>query len=322
MKLIGIDIGGTHTRIRVGAVDRDDHSDARLDTVDWTAQRGLSDPDAAAVLLGHAYRLGADRGSALAVGAHGCDSESLIAGFRSALRVHHDGPLVVLNDASLLAPAAGVESAVGVIAGTGSIVVGISAEGRIITVGGHGWMIGDPGSAPSLVRESVKSTLHDHDLGLEPDELARHLLQHYGVGTVEGLAETFLHRASIHHWASAAPAVFAAAEAGAESAHRIIELAAEELAVGVRTALERGARAEAVVTAGGVIVHQPLLQRRLREALEREQVTTPLIVLLGDPVGGALELARRAAAGAASAASEPIASDRTALPHYEQGGTP
>ena len=292
MKLLGIDIGGTHTRLRLGTTDGDAHDDARLLTADWLSPEGLGDPSGAAILMERARRLGADAATAVAVGAHGCDSEAQVAAFTAALRAHHPGPLLVLNDALLVGPAAGVADAIGVIAGTGSIVVGRTAGGRLLTAGGHGWMFGDPGSAPGIAREATRAVLLRDDAGAEPGLLARRLMAHFRTASVEDLAVAFGQGASIHRWAEAAPVVFAAAADGSRLAAGVIAAAADELAESVRFVRDRGARAEAIVAAGGVIVHQPQLQRELRRALAEAGVGLPLRVLADDPVAGALELAR------------------------------
>lgn len=295
-QLIGIDVGGTNTRIRVQSAEGGDRATAAILSSDWLAAGGLGDPAGAAVLVARAYELGATPESPLAIGAHGCDSPAEIAGLRAALEANHAGPVTVVNDAFLLAPAAGVDRAIGVIAGTGSIVVGAGPSGDLLTAGGIGWMLGDPGSAPALARESLRKVFDRHDEGLEADELGRRMLEFYGYESVEELTLGFTRKASIHHWAAFAPIVFEAADAGSRDAVAVVDEAAAGLAKSVAQLLARGVDAEAIVTAGGVIVHQPRLQRALETALEDTGVGLPLRVLTDDPVSGAVELARRSLA--------------------------
>lgn len=299
MNLIGIDVGGTHTRVRVQSASGEDAMTTTILSADWLITGDLGDPENAALLLAHAQTLGASIDSPLAVGAHGCDSPLQIARFRAAIEAHHSGPIAVVNDAFLLAPAAGVQQALGVIAGTGSIVVGEDEHGTLLTAGGLGWMIGDPGSAPGLVREALRAVVRRHDSGQTTDELGRILLEQYDAENVEDLIHRFTHLAGIHYWAKAAPHVFVAADLGAEDAVLVIRNAAFALAEDVQRLILRGARAEAVVTAGGVMVNQPRMQRELDFALRKLDIDLPLHVLSDDPVSGAIELARRLAANAA-----------------------
>ncbi len=53
-------------------------------------------------------------------------------------------------------PAAGYADGIGVVSGTGSIAVARTAEGRMLAAGGWGWILGDEGSAPALVREAAQ----------------------------------------------------------------------------------------------------------------------------------------------------------------------
>ncbi len=292
MKLIGIDVGGTNTRVRVADSESMEVADARLRTRDWLSPAGLHDQEGAKALLSRAYELGADRLAALTVGAHGCDSEAQTRAFKEALQRHHDGPLLVLNDALLVGPAAGFTDAVGIIAGTGSNVVGRTPEGDPVTAGGYGWMIGDPGSAPGITRESIRAVQREHDRGHRPGLLAVRLMEHFATDTIDDLSLIFTHRASIHRWAEAAPVVFTAATDGSRLAREVIRAAADELAISVGDVLARRAKADAVVAAGGVVTAQSLLQDELARALADQGIDLPFVVLHDEPVAGAIALAR------------------------------
>src|SRR5690606_20877982 len=50
-----------------------------------------------------------------------------------------------------------------IIAGTGSIAARIEENRQVATAGGHGWLLGDEGSAFWLGREAVRTTLHALD---------------------------------------------------------------------------------------------------------------------------------------------------------------
>lgn len=291
--LIGIDVGGTKTHIRLGERRGAGDLDVRVPTSSWLSGRALHDSRSVAALLGLLHEAEADRNAPLAIGAHGCDTEQQVEAFRAALAAQHGGPVLVVNDALLVGPAVGVDEFVGVIIGTGSIVVGRDAEGRTVSAGGHGWMIADPGSAPALTREAAKAVARRADRGLPPDELGLALMAAFEVADPNELPLALTLRADMHGWARTAPLVFDAAAAGSNDAAGTIAAAAAELAEQIAHVLARGAIAEAVIAAGGVIVNQPPLQDELRRALARRGVPLPMRVLDGDPVAGAVALARQ-----------------------------
>lgn len=289
--VIGIDIGGTTTRLR--AVSADGRTrERRTATQEWLRGRPLDDPSSIEALLGLIATLDGSDEDAVAIGAHGCDTPLQVASFQAALSARRAGPVLVTNDAALVGPAAGVARAVGIIAGTGSIVVGADAAGAVISAGGHGWMIADPGSAPGLVREAVRAVLDRDDRGARPDPLGIALLRHYQAGDASELAWTFMTHAGIHRWAEAAPLVFQAADHGSADAVRVIDDAAIELARQVSSVFARGAVADAVIAAGGVVTHQPRLATAIADALARSGIDQPFRVLDTEPVAGAVVLAR------------------------------
>lgn len=303
--LIGIDVGGTKTHIR--AQNAAGARDLRLPTRQWLQGERLDDEASVARLLGAVARIAPGAESApLAIGAHGCDTPEQIAAFHASLAARHRGPVHVTNDAALVGPAAGVERAVGVIAGTGSIVVGVDAAGESVTAGGHGWMIADPASAPGIVREAVRAVLARADTGAEPTVLGDTLMAHFEARDVNELAWRFTMHADIHRWAGAAPLVFDAADAGSPDAVEAIRASAGELAAQVALVLARGAVADAIVAAGGVVTNQPRLADELRRELLRRDVTQPFTVLEHPPVAGAVSLARRLDATVGVAAATPV----------------
>lgn len=291
--LIGIDVGGTKTLIR--AVDATGaERDLLVPTRQWLEGRALEHPASVDQLLAVIERIAPGSEHApLVVGAHGCDTPDQVIAFQDALAARRPGPVQVTNDAALVGPAAGVERAIGVIAGTGSIVIGTNGDGDPITAGGHGWMIADPGSAPGIVREAVRAVIARADTGAEPELLGRTLMRHYGADDLNELAWVFMAEAGIHRWAEAAPEVFAAADAGSAEAAATIDRAGRDLAAQVAHVLRRGAIADAIVAAGGVVTNQPRLANAIERELARLGIVQPFHVLSTAPVAGAVALAAR-----------------------------
>lgn len=291
--IIGVDVGGTKTHVRARDADGESR-DVRLPTASWLQGRSLEHPASVDALLAVIESVApGSEWAPLAVGAHGCDTPDQIAAFREALAARRSGSILVTNDAALVGPAAGFARTIGVIAGTGSIVVGADLTGSPITAGGHGWMIADPGSAPGIVRAAVRAVLDHADTGAEPDVLSHRLMAHYATSSPNDLAWVFTTGAGIHRWAEAAPLVFAAADDGSALAAETVRGAGEELADQVAHVLRRGAVADAVIAAGGVVTNQPRLAMAIREGLLERKILIPFHVLDTPPVAGAVALGAR-----------------------------
>lgn len=295
--LVGIDIGGTKTHVRVRRAAGTDQ-DLVVPSERW--RRGpLTGRDNARRLRAVVDEvIGADRVCALVAGVHDCDTAEQCARFRRLLGaewslVEH---LDVVNDAQLVAPASGRPDSLAIILGTGSIVVGRDSTGSPVLAGGHGWLLGDPGSAPGLVREAVRAVLFARDAGEAPhDVLATLLTAHFVVEDAADLGYALSARPDLHRWAEAAPVVFDAAERGSRLAAQVVDSAAAAIATQVHQAVSRGAVPDSVVCAGGVVTHQPLLYDRIVARLADVVPTAEVSLLRGDPVRGAIVLASRLA---------------------------
>jgi len=290
---IGIDVGGTHTRI---AVAQDSAPDAVVQTLtaDWLRGTLFADPDNAARLLALVPGDAVGRADVpIALGVNGCDNQAQCSQLTDWIRRTHPGPVLVVNDSELLGPAAGLGQAISVVCGTGSIVVGRDAAGELVKVGGHGWLLGDPGAAPSVVRESVVAILNAHDLGAEPGPLARALMAHYGSPDPVQLGYDFTADVGITQWGALAPLVFDAADAGDTLAIGVIEADGRQLAADVLALRAKGVTSRDVVAGGGVITSQPRLEAAFAGALRDTDPGLTVHVLRDPPVNGALALARK-----------------------------
>jgi N-acetylglucosamine kinase-like BadF-type ATPase len=94
------------------------------------------------------------------------------------------------------------------------------------------------------------------------------------------------------NWGPAAPAVFAAADAGSALASTVIENGARHLARLVDQLVRRGATGSDVVAAGSVIVGQPRLFGGLVRLVAERHPSFTVHLLTDPPVAGALALAR------------------------------
>jgi N-acetylglucosamine kinase-like BadF-type ATPase len=298
----GVDIGGTKIHVRVSG--EDGKQDDIVVATPWRSAPYRERAEALRRLLDTAVPPGA-RLSALAVGAHGCDSTAECEEFESLLAPLVDVPLIVRNDAELLLPAAGLASGAGVIAGTGSIAVGYDQTGQLLTAGGWGWLLGDEGSAAGLVREAARAVFDAWDRGNRADALIAELLGAFGVTHVALLSQAMAAATSAPDWARHADRVFAAAQAGSLLARRVIDEGGQALARLVDRLGERGADVSQIAVGGGVIAHQPSLFDAFSDAVRHLYPASVIRLVEVPPVEGAIVLARRLAAIAQRGACDP-----------------
>lgn len=300
--LVGVDIGGTKTHVRVVPNDAE-AQDLVVRSDSWIVGMLASDPDNARRLVGLLPAEAVTAGSALVVGAHGLDSPAQVTSFNRWLADAFPGATLGVNDVALLAPAAGLDDAVCVVAGTGSKVVGHRADGGIVEAGGHGFLIGDPGSAPAVARDAMRELLKAYDDGAALGALAAAMLAVHGHHDLPELwIAMFVEAPSAALWGSLAPAVFTAAEAGDHRALGVIDDHARQLTADVHRVIRRGALGDVVVCAGGVITGQPLLREALWRHVDALGLGLTMCTLDVPPVAGAVALARRLRHAAASTA--------------------
>jgi glucosamine kinase len=287
---IGIDIGGTKTHLRI-AGRADDRHDLILPTAAWRVRQW--DKDAEALLaIARDFAAGTPI-AAIAVGAHGCDDQSECDAFRMGLAARADFPVQVVNDAELLPAALDLTHEIGLVAGTGSIAVHRTRSGRMLVAGGWGWVIGDEGSAPGLVREAGRAVAHHLESGGAADEpLVRGLFAALEIRSSARIGSAIARCGSAPALGRHAPIVFEAAEAESKLAHQVIREAGCGLAALIGRLQRQGAEADVVVAGGGVIAAQPRLWASFAHEVAARfagRITPKLYT--GAPVDGACRLA-------------------------------
>jgi N-acetylglucosamine kinase-like BadF-type ATPase len=287
---VGLDVGATKCAVLVEtAAGTTGHT---VPSIGWNAEPVEHAATWIRSLLERVLPAGA-RVDALAVGAQGLDNTGLAGALAENLRTAGIPRVLCVNDASLLVPAAGLGSGIGLIAGTGAIGHAVDAEGRTLLAGGWGAVIGDVAGAAGIVREAAKAALLAHDDGLPDDGLLAALLDAFAVADAERLARAVNDEPTTDNWGSRAPAVFAAATAGSALAAAVIDGAAAHLVRLVTQLRDRGAVGTDVVAGGSVVVGQPLLADAVRSGLARRHPELAFHLLRAEPVEGALALARR-----------------------------
>ncbi|MGW2160400.1 BadF/BadG/BcrA/BcrD ATPase family protein [Nonomuraea sp. NPDC001699] len=290
----GLDIGGSYLRVHIEDADTGDRLAAETRTnPTW----GALPITGRARLIGEALRQVTPADVVLAavgVGARGCDSDALVRELRAAVSAEL-GPGVaveVCNDALLVGLAAGREHALSVIAGTGAVVGGRTADGTMVLTDGWGWMLGDHGSAPRIVLDALRAYTERLDQG-GSDPVLRPFVTGAFALTEDRRLPAALKR-SYETLGDLAAGVFACADAGSPCARQAVSENASRLAGNVAAALRLGVRADAVVGAGAIMVNQPAFRAAFAAGLTAQKVSLPLSVLDAEPVLGAIRLARLA----------------------------
>ncbi|GAA2090310.1 BadF/BadG/BcrA/BcrD ATPase family protein [Pseudolysinimonas kribbensis] len=290
---VGLDLGGTKAAVLAATPDGTRVVDTTVAAEGWSAEPIPHGVAWVRRLLERALPAGLEP-RAVGIGAQGLDTAEIAEEFAAALGAAGIRARCV-NDAALLVPAAGLETGIGVIAGTGAIGVSTAADGRPLITGGWGWIIGDEAGSAGIVREATRAALLAHDDGEPDDGLLAALLGAFGVADAERLARAVNDEATMDNWGPAAPAVFAAADAGSAGAARVVDDAARHLARLVDQLVRRGAVGSDVVAAGSVIVNQPRLADGLARIVGERHPAFRVRLLTEPPVVGALAIARRLA---------------------------
>ncbi len=188
---------------------------------------------------------------------------------------------VLVNDGvtQLLGAHAGGPGLV-VASGTGSVAAARDADGRTRQCGGWGFPVGDEGSGAWLGLQAMRHAQHVRDGRAAASALADAVYALAGSDAASLLA--WCAGAGQAKWATLAPLVFAAAEAGDTTAATLLDHAARDLAQLVHALDAGGAQALPIVMRGSV---GERLVARWPAAL-RARVVPPA----GDSCDGALRL--------------------------------
>ncbi|WP_454014512.1 N-acetylglucosamine kinase [Aquamicrobium terrae] len=290
--IVGIDIGGTKTHLRAEPAAGDGPArDLVVRSADWRVRDW--ERDAARLLEILAGLVEGAAVEAIGIGAHGCDDEAECNAFQAAFAARITTPLAVVNDAELMPFALGLPGQIGVVAGTGSIATCRTRAGGMLVAGGWGWIIGDEGSAASLVREAVRAVAHHFDAGGGRGEpLVEAIFETLDVPAVPRLGSVLAAYRSAAEIGRHAAVIFEAADRGSALAADVIWRGGRALAEMAALLESRGAGASHAVAGGSVIVSQPRLWQAFATGLTEatEGRLTPHI-FTGQPVEGACRLA-------------------------------
>jgi len=291
--VLGIDIGGSKTHGVRAELDGDAAATVVADaTVGSASLSSVGAGEAARQLDVLLSRLGPGGVQAVCVGAAGVDTPEAEARLEMLVRERIPAvPVRVVHDTHLVLAAAGLDTGAVGISGTGSAAWGRNSKDQQTRASGWGYLLGDDGSAYGVVRAALRHVLDRADNDEDPDLLTSALTQSCAVETTSELLDLFYKTPSRREWAAKASLVFALAERGDPACLDIVDGAAAELVRAVTRVCRKLGLTGPVVLAGGVAVHQPLLQDAVTAGL-RSAGIDDVQVLRCDPVHGAVELAR------------------------------
>ncbi|BDD82783.1 ATPase, BadF/BadG/BcrA/BcrD type [Tsukamurella pulmonis] len=286
--VIGLDIGGSKTQ----AV-RAENGVVVTEALSGSANISSVGRDEAGRQLDIALaRLGVDGVGAVCAGAAGVETPAGAATLTALLAERVPGARIrVVHDSQLILAAAGVRDGIAVISGTGAVAWGRKDERRA-RAGGWGYLLGDEGSGYWVAKEAVRRTLIRLDRDESADHLGQQLAADCGLQGTEELLDHFYAQQERRYWAGRARVVFELAQSGDAASIEIVEEAARALTDIAVSVAERIGSTGPVVLAGGLAVHQPALQRRVRHHLGMRGISD-LRVLTVDPVRGAVQIALR-----------------------------
>jgi glucosamine kinase len=291
-RVLGLDIGGTSTRARLVA-DSVVLGNATTTSASLIAV-GLE--RASVALDGLLARLpGLDSPlDAVCAGAAGSRTARETGDFLRArlAPITRSGDVLVVDDAALVLPAAGLAEGIAVICGTGSIATG-SWRGREARAGGWGYLLGDAGSGYWLVRAAIRALLSRRDSGLPPGDLGARLLDVTGAPDLDALRAAFYRKPEPGTWARYAPAVL---DCSGPVVAGLVRRAADDLAaLAARVARQLDAAGAPVVLAGGLMTNERLGAATVT-AVGAALPASSVRILREQPVTGAVRLAEAAAA--------------------------
>lgn len=199
----------------------------------------------------------------------------------------------VCTDMELTLQAVGDGAAIVLIAGTGSAAVGRDAEGHIARVGGHGYLLGDEGSAYHVGQRAVLDSLRQFERTGADTPLGRKILSEIGAPTWADL-QSRVYAAPDEVFPRLFPMVLRAAEAGDAAARSLVDdcaAALGELVDDLAERLQLHSQNFLLATTGGMLGRSAWFDERLNHYLRRAAPGAQVSELQLSPAEAAAHLA-------------------------------
>lgn len=234
----------------------------------------------------------------LVLGSAGVDRPKDVEIYLSALKQSgFTCQLEVVNDAEIaLVGGNGDRKDALMIAGTGSIVVGIDSKGKIVRSGGWGGLISDEGSGFQIGRQAIAAVMQEYDKVIAPTSITEKLLAHFQLTSPEDFMDLLYSEDTlpVDKVASCTPIILEAWEKGDEAARTIIEAELEKLVrLVVGISRQMGSEKFRLSVAGSLLTKSTnyfgTLKEKLSVVLPQVEISAPLY----DPVFGAIIIGAR-----------------------------
>jgi len=200
------------------------------------------------------------------------EEKTLFRGFFNTL-LSPDIPVLLCTDGEILL-CGGLKNLEGycLIAGTGSIAFGRTKNGKLVRAGGHGYLLGDEGSAAWIGRIAIARLLRSRENRDLPSKMEIAILETAGLSKTEELIRYVHKDADKARIAELAIVVSKAAKEGDPLALDILIKGAHELFMLVKSVIEQTPEIEnkELVIAGGVMENDEITKKTLIEILSKE----------------------------------------------------
>ena len=235
--------------------------------------------------------------AAIYAGVAGAGSPEVARDLEAIIRAAYPSSNVRVGDDVEIALRAAIPDGLGIVivAGTGSIALASDGGGNLHRAGGFGYLLGDEGSAGWIGFEAVRLLSRVYDGRARDEETSRLVARHLGVTDRPSLIRAvYAERVDVANIAALAPSIIAFAGKGNRASKAIVKRAGDELAqlvVDVASAAHLTEPTTKVALSGGLLHEENLLAALLKTKIESE-LPNAVFVAGGDPVEGAVRLAK------------------------------
>lgn len=291
MYYLGIDGGGTKTTALVADANGDIITEVSGGTINYrSAGLDVARLNMAAILENIKIQTGITHFrsvfagmSALSGKAEKKETDAFFGGIIDADIINMD------SDLYIALAACDVPHPLAAICGTGSMAAA-EKDGKVLTKGGFGYILGDEGSAYAIASEAIKTAVRAGEEVIGKTVLTEYALEFFGVSDIMSLIDVcYEPPISRSRLAAFAPFVTKSAAEGDDTAYNIIKTQAESFALTVKALVKELGFLPSIRLYGGVFEHDELFTAVFREAVK--DFCLDCSIMKNRPVEGALKCA-------------------------------